>query len=157
MLVTRADFRYHPRKQNPSMLKNILCVSAVALALIATGISHAQVKQGKTRPARTSALMKGAIKPNCEVLKKAVDTAPADDKAWKTLSYSAAVVNEMSYALMEDGRCPDSKWADANKSLQDGSAAMLAAITAKDHAAFKSAFGKTMQSCKACHDAHKEH
>jgi cytochrome c556 len=33
---------------------------------------------------------------------------------------------------------------------------LIKAISAKDHAALKSAFGKTMQSCKACHDAHKE-
>jgi hypothetical protein len=136
------------------MLKKFVCV-AVMLAAVAT-LATAQVKQGKTRPARTSQLMKGAIKPNCDALKKAIETAPADEKAWKALAPSAGVINEMSYALMEDGRCPDSKWADANKKMQDGSAELIKAISAKDHAALKSAFGKTVQSCKACHDAHKE-
>lgn len=137
------------------MLKKILCAAAILIAVGAT-LATAQVKQGKTRPARTSQLMKGAIKPNCDALKKAVETAPADEKAWKALASSAGVINEMSYALMEDGRCPDSKWADADKKMQEGSADLLKAISTKDHAALKTAFGKTMQSCKACHDAHKE-
>ena len=138
------------------MLKKILFTLTLLGALAAT-LATAQVKQGKTRPARTSQLMKGAIKPSCDAIKKAVEVAPADDKAWKALSSSAGVINEMSYALMEDGRSPDDKWAGADKTMQDGSAALLKAIESKDHAALKSAFGKTMQSCKACHDAHKEH
>jgi len=134
--------------------KTILLI--VAGILVTAGIALAQVKQGKTRPARTSHLMKGAIKPNCDALKKATEVAPVDEKAWKTLAANAGVVNEIGYVLMEDGRCPDDKWANASKAMQSGSADLLTAIAAKDHAALKTAFGKTMQSCKACHDAHKE-
>jgi cytochrome c556 len=139
-----------------SMPRKTISALVVVAALVAAGIATAQVKQGKTRPARTSHLMKGVIKPNCDALKKAIEAAPADEKAWKALAVNAAMLNEISYALMEDGRCPDAKWADANKLMQTGSADLLKAISGKDHTALKSAFGTTMKSCKACHDAHKE-
>jgi hypothetical protein len=145
------------REQNPFMLKNPLYMAVVVLALCGGVIASAQVKRGKTRPAKTSQIMKAGLKPNCDALKKAVDAAPADDKAWRSLAANAAMLNEISYVLMDDGRCPDAKWADANKSLQTGSADMLKAIEAKDHPALKTAFGTAMKSCKACHDAHKEH
>ncbi|HMJ88808.1 MAG TPA: hypothetical protein VK530_03275 [Candidatus Acidoferrum sp.] len=76
------------------MLKKTTLVLAVAGALIAAGVATAQVKQGKTRPASTSHLMKGAIKPNSDALKKAVESAPADEKAWKALAVNAALLNE---------------------------------------------------------------
>ena len=58
---------------------------------------------------------------------------------------------------MDDGRCPDAVWADATtKLLRAGSADLLKAIEAKDHAAAKAAFGSLTKSCKTCHDAHKK-
>lgn len=139
------------------MPKKSLYLTAAAIALCGAVIASAQVKHGKTRPAKTSHLMKAGIKPNCDALKKAVESAPTDAKAWRALGGNAAMLNEISYALMDDGRCPDAKWADANQLLQTGSADMLKAIESQNHAALKTAFGTAMKSCKACHDAHKEH
>lgn len=138
------------------MLTKRFVVLVSVAGVITAGVATAQVKQGKSRPARTAHLMKAGIKPNCDALKKAMEVSPADDKAWHGLAANAAMVNEISYALMEDGRSPDAKWADANKLMQNGSADLLKAIDEKDQAAFRTAFGTTMKSCKACHDAHKE-
>ena len=130
---------------------------AVVVATLATSVGLAQVKHGKSRPAPTGALMKSIVKPNCGDLKKALETPPANDEAWEAIGAHAAALNEMSYALMEDGRCPDSVWADAvTKQLRAGSADLLKAADAKDHAAAKKAFGTLAQSCKACHEKHKE-
>lgn len=133
----------------------------VGTAMLATlglgGLAHAQVKKGKTRPITTGQLMKGLVKPNCDALKKGFETAPADDKAWAQLAVHAAMMNEGSYVLMDDGRCPDGTWADAStKMMRKGSEDILKAIEAKDLAAAKTAFGAMTKSCKTCHDAHKE-
>jgi len=132
-------------------------VAAVCtLALAGVGL-QAQVKKGKTRLLTTGQLMEGTVKPHCDALKKGLEVAPADDKAWKKLLVHAALLNEASYTLMDDDRCPDQVWSDAaTKSLRQGSAALVTALQAKDQAAAKSAFGAMTKSCKACHEKHKE-
>src|SRR6185436_5235489 len=76
-----------------------LCVLAGA-----AGIATAQVKQGKSRAMKTSQLMKGIVKPHCDALKKGVsETAPDSDEAWQKMAVNAAVLNEISYVLMDDG------------------------------------------------------
>lgn len=135
----------------------VYALAAVAALALATSFGIAQVKQGKARPAKTGALMKGIVKPHCGDLKKALDNPPSSDEAWDAIATHAAVLNEISYALMDDGRCPDGVWADSTtKQLRAGSADLLKATEAKDHAAAKKAFGTLAQSCKACHDKHKE-
>ena len=132
--------------------------AAVVVALtLAAGALQAQVKQGKTRPAKTGQLMKGIVKPNCGDAKKLSDAGPASDDEWADLAVKAALLNEVSYSLMEDGRCPDGTWADATtKMLREGSAGLLKAAEAKDAAAAKAAMGNVLKSCKSCHDAHKK-
>ena len=128
----------------------------IALAAAVT-LGQAQVKKGKSRPLRTGQLMKGVVKPNCEALKKGLDAAPANDEAWESLGLNAALLNEASFALMDDGRCPDGVWADAaSKTLRQGSADLLKAVEMKDYAAAKSSFGNMTKACGACHDKHKE-
>ena len=142
---------------NRSRLSQLSALLAILAVGYATSIGIAQVKQGKARPAKTGALMKGIVKPHCGDLKKALDNPPANDEAWEAIVVHATALNEISYALMEDGRCPDGVWADATtKQLRVGSADLLRAAEAKDHAAAKKAFGVLGQSCKACHDKHKE-
>ncbi len=142
---------------NPLRFPRLPTLAVLLAAGLATSVGLAQVKHGKARPAKTGALMKGIVKPHCGDLKKALETAPANDEAWEEIGTHASVLNEMSYTLMEDGRCPDSVWADAaTKQLRAGSADLLKAVEAKDHAASKKAFGTLAQSCKACHEKHKE-
>lgn len=129
---------------------------AVACGGVDTSHSFAQVKQGKARPLKTKHLMSGLVAPNCGSLKKALDEGPADDKAWDAAAANAGLLNEAGHALMADGRCPDADWANAAKTLQECSAAVVKAIEAKDAAKAKEAFGELTKSCAACHKAHKK-
>ncbi|MCC7376448.1 MAG: cytochrome c [Verrucomicrobiales bacterium] len=137
--------------------KNVALTAAIAIAVLGATALHAQVKQGKTRPAKTGQLMKGIVKPNCGDAKKLLDAGPSKDEDWTDLSLKAALLNEVSFSLMDDGRCPDGVWADSTtKMLREGSANLLKAAEAKDAAAAKTALGTVMKSCKTCHDEHKK-
>lgn len=139
------------------MTKRPLTVIALTL-VVAIGAMQAvaQVKQGKTRPAKTKQLMKGLVAANCGALGEALKTAPADDAAWEDLALKAALLNEASYLLMDDGRCPDGDWSAAATTLREGSAAVLAKVEAKDAAGAGEAFKAMTQACGACHKAHKK-
>lgn len=134
-----------------------LAVALVA-GLIAAGVRDvsAQVKQGKTRPLKTSHLMKGVVGASCGALKKGLDAGPTDDKAWDELAMHAGLLNESGHILMADNRCPDGEWAGAAKTLQECSDVVAKAIAAKDVAKAKEAFGAMTKSCGACHKAHKK-
>jgi cytochrome c556 len=137
-------------------IRQIVGIGAVSVCVLIGAAVNAQVKKGKTRPLQTAWLMKGVVKPNCDALKKGLDAKPANDEGWQALAMNAALLNEVSYQLMDDGRCPDGTWADAaSKTLRPGSADLLAAIEKKDLDGAKAAFGSMTKSCKGCHDAHK--
>jgi len=118
--------------------------------------SLAQVVKGKTRPMATKQWMKGVNGPSCDFLKKGLDAGPQDDKAWEELAINAALINEGSYILMDDGRCPDAVWAKAaSETLRQGSAKVLKAIEERKLDEAKAAFGEMTQACGACHKEHK--
>lgn len=133
------------------------------VALLALGVTltfwasevAAQKTKGKTRAAATKQLMKGVVQVNCAACGGALKTGPADDAAWETFTTQAAVLNEMSYVLMDDGRCPDAVWAGAAKQLREGSAAVMDAAGKKDLDAAREAFKNVTGACGACHKAHK--
>lgn len=133
-----------------------LVVLTVGVVILCTNVL-AQVKQGKTRPAATKYLMRGIMQPNCAGLGALLKgDGPADDKAWDTAACHASCLNEMSYLLMDDGRCPDATWAAAAKTtLREGSEEAIAACNRKDLAAANTAFKKMASACAACHKAHK--
>ncbi len=116
----------------------------------------AQIKKGKTRSALTKQLMGGLVQPNCAALGKVGKEAPADDKAWAALATNAALLNEAGYLLMDDGRCPDAEWANAAKTLQMASAAVLEKLEAKDPKGASEEFEKLTKACGACHAGHKK-
>lgn len=116
-----------------------------------------QAHKGKSRPATTKYLMRGIVKGNCTSLGKLLKDGPADDEAWDAAACHAACLNEMSFVLMDDGRCPDGVWAKAaTDSLRKGTVAVMAAIKARDAAAANTAFKTVTSSCAACHKAHKK-
>lgn len=131
---------------------------AVSASLILAGSSGwAQKTKGKTREAATKYLMRGITQPHCKALADGFkESGPADDKAWDAVACHAACLSELSYLLMDDGRCPDGTWAGAAKKLREGSAAVARAAEAKDLDQAKAGFKTVTQSCGACHKAHKK-
>jgi cytochrome c556 len=140
------------------MLRRLVVVAigiGVGFGLMA-GTATAQ-KKGKSRAAATKYLMRGIQQSHCKALGDLLkDAGPADDKAWDTAACHASCLNEMSYLLMDDGRCPDGVWKGAAEGLREGSAAVLAAVEKKDLEATRAAFKSVTGSCGACHKAHKK-
>ena len=134
----------------------IAAVPMLAVTLILTLGVKAQVKQGKTRPLKTKQLMGGLVRPNCAGLGEALKEKPADDKAWDALATKAALLNEASYVLMADGRCPDADWKGACDTLRECSGVILKKIEDKDHEGAGNAFKAMTKSCAACHSKHKK-
>lgn len=139
------------------MVKRIW-ITGVLLSTLAmvSAVATAQITKGKTRLALTKQIMSGLVQTNCAALGKGTKEAPADEAAWTALATNAALLNEASYLLMDDGRCPDADWANAAKALRAGSAAVLAKIEAKDAAGTVAEFKTMTQACGACHKAHKK-
>ena len=137
-------------------------IATVAVTLACLSLffapASAQIKKGKDRPALTKQLMKGILQPNCAALGKTLKAGgPTDDKGWALAAQQAACMNEMSYLLMSDGRCPDKVWADAaTKALRGGTVDILAAIEKKDATAALTAFNASLKACGACHSKHKK-
>jgi hypothetical protein len=137
-------------------------LAAIAMAALFVALvgfrndTDAQISKGKERPLTTKQWMKAVHGAHCGAIKKGLEAGPADDKAWAEVALHAAMMNESSHVLMADGRCPDSVWAGACKTLGEGSAAVLAAVEAKDAAAGLEAFKGMTAACGACHKAHKK-
>lgn len=138
------------------MKRSLLVGALVAIVALWSLAVEAQVKQGKTRLIKTKQLMKGLVAANCGAIGEGLKTPPKDDKGWEDLATKAALINEASYVLMDDGRCPDGAWADADKALREGSAGLVAKLDAKDAAGAQEAFKTMTQACAACHKAHKK-
>lgn len=134
-------------------LAQILITGAIVAAFVVA--ATAQGKKGKSRAALTKHIMAGLVQTNCAAAGKALKETPADDKAWAALATNAALLNEASYLVMDDGRCPDAGWAKAAKSLREGSAALLAKIEAKDAVGAQESFKAVTQACAACHKDHR--
>lgn len=138
------------------MRRSALSVGVLAVtALVLSQTAEGQKTKGKTRPAATKHFMAGISGPNCGSLAKLFKDGPADDKAWATAVRNAALLNELSYILMEDGRCPDKVWKGAAETLRGCSAKVLEAAEAKDLDAARAAFKKMLGACATCHGAHK--
>ena len=138
------------------MTKRTLTMALLVVACVVSSMALAQVQQGKTRLIKTKQLMKGLVAANCGAIGEGLKAGPADDKAWEDLATKAALLNEASYVLMDDGRCPDATWADADKALREGSATLVAKLEAKDAAGAQEAFKAMTQACATCHKAHKK-
>ncbi len=134
-------------------VSSVVCLGLVSLG----GSALAQKTKGKTRAAATKYLMRGIQQAHCKGLGDLLkDSGPTDDKGWDTAACHASCLNEMSYLLMDDDRCPDKVWAGAAKDLREASAAVLAAVEKKDPEGSQAAFKSVIGSCGTCHKAHKK-
>ena len=139
-----------------SICLTLLITVGVTCALAISDSVIGQIKKGKTRPMTTEQLMEGLVRPNCAKLGKALKADAVDEKAWKGLATQAALLNEASFILMADGRCPDAEWANAATKLGEASAQLLKEVGAKNVDGSKSAFKQLTKSCAACHKAHRK-
>lgn len=134
----------------------VLTLCVAAWLGFRTPRASAQKTKGKTRPAATKYLMRGIVQPNCAGLAKLLkDVGPADAKAWEMVACHASCLNEMSFVLMDDGRCPDAVWAKSAKTLRGCTASLLTAIEKKDAEAAQAAFQGVTESCSSCHKQHR--
>jgi hypothetical protein len=115
----------------------------------------AQVQKGKKRAAETKYLMRGVVQTHCGGIAALLKKDAVDEKAWDTLACHASVLNELSYVLMDDGRCPDKTWASAAQTLRECSAKVLSAAQAKNADDAREAFKGLTAACASCHGAHK--
>lgn len=139
-------------KMNLVALGLVVTVAALTFGINVDG----QVKKGKERPLLTKQLMSGLVRPNCADLGKELKAGPSGDKAWAALATKAALLNEASYILMADGRCPDATWAGAAKTLREESQKLIGAIDKQDAAAANTTFKAMTAACATCHKAHKK-
>lgn len=138
------------------MSHRILIVLTLSAACLCSLTATAQIKQGKSRLITTKQLMKGLVAANCGALAEELKKSPTEETNWDAMATQAALLNEASYLLMDDGRCPDADWANAATTLRQGSAELVAKLTAKDAAGAQAALKTTTQACGACHKAHKK-
>jgi hypothetical protein len=114
-------------------------------------------KNGDSRPLKTSTVMKFVTKPHCDALKKIFEKGPKTSEDWDALIEHSEVLSEVSFILMEDGRCPDYVWEGAaTQTLRNCAKAIIAASERRNVVVAQGAFEKLTESCTSCHDAHKE-
>jgi cytochrome c556 len=142
---------YHVRRGG------VICLALGLVVLLFCAPAEAQKTKGKSRLAETRYLMRCISQPNCAGVGGGLkEKGPADDKAWDQMAAQASVLNEVSYLLMDDGRCPDKDWAGAAKELRESSAKLLDAAKAKNIEEARMAFKGVTGSCGACHKVHRE-
>ncbi len=115
------------------------------------------VKKGKSRPLKTSTVMKYVIRPHCGALRKVLRSKLKTEEEWATVISEAEILSEASYILMSDGRCPDEVWSGAaTQTLRYCAQVIISAAEEKNQVVARTAFEKLTQSCSTCHDAHRE-
>jgi len=118
---------------------------------------HPAKKDKGARPLKTSTVMKVVTKPHCDALKEIFKRGPKTSEDWDALIEHSEVLSEVSYILMEDGRCPDYVWEGAaTQTLRNCAKAIIAASERRNVVVAQGAFEKLTEACTSCHDAHKE-
>lgn len=128
----------------------------------ACGACHAAHKDQQPEPktgrvATVATLMRQINKPHSGKVGQLIkDAGPADERAWEQLLDSASILNEASYALMDDDRCPDDTWKAACEQLRTGSAQIAAAVRTKDLTTIRKSFEQVSGACAKCHETHRK-
>ena len=102
-----AAIRSLPVKKSFVFAAGIIALTGLALTLSSSQVT-AQ-KKGKSRPLTTAQLMSGLVKPQLVAIQGHAggEKTPEGEDGWKSLTTSIALLNESSYTMMEDDRCPD--------------------------------------------------
>lgn len=131
--------------------------SALAVAAgVALFASRAVAADGE-RVATISDIMNSISKSNMGRISSAVKkSAPTSDKGWLAIERAGAMLNEVSFIIVQEDRVIDDVWKKAAGELRAASAQLAVAAKAKDFAGVKAAVPKIGASCKSCHDVHRE-
>jgi cytochrome c556 len=150
-----ATIRSLPVKKSFAFVAGIIAVSGLAFTMLSSPVT-AQ-KKGQSRPMTTAQLMSGLVKPQLVAVQGHVadEKAPEGEDGWKALTTSIALLNESSYTMMDDDRCPDKIWADACQVLRKATESGLKSAAKQDAAGVREALAGIGASCKACHAEHK--
>jgi len=142
-------------KKSFAFVAGIIAVSGLAFTMLSSPVT-AQ-KKGQSRPMTTAQLMSGLVKPQLVAVQGHVadEKAPEGEDGWKALTTSIALLNESSYTMMDDDRCPDKIWADACQVLRKATESGLKSAAKQDAAGVREALAGIGASCKACHAEHK--
>jgi len=141
--------------------KSIACAAAfIALGGLVFTLTSSPVtaqKKGTTRPLTTAQMMSGLVKPQLVALKELVaeDHKVEGEEDWQAVKTSISLLNESSYMMMADDRCPDKIWADACDILRKSTETALQKADQKDAAGVRESIPDFIASCKACHTEHK--
>ncbi len=131
--------------------------AAVGLTVALAAWAEARSEKDAPRVASVLQLMEGISKSNMSRLQSVVGRgAPTSEEAWAGVAQSGALLNELSFLIVEAGRVRDEVWTDAAGSLRAASAELVTAADAKNFDAVKTAIGKLGAACKTCHDVHKK-
>lgn len=127
----------------------------VLSVFLLAGLAFAQGPAYK-EAAKTSQLMDGMIRPAQMAINAAVKEAPADDRAWKNVVTTAAMLQEGAQLLKTTGRAKDQDvWMKDADVLIAAAEAVQKAAEAKDHAALQAAAGGIGASCQGCHRVYR--
>jgi len=142
---------------NKAVWRTVTVVLVLGLGIGLSRQASGQKTKGKTRLAPTLALMQGIMNPNCTALAAVLKgEGPKSPRDWGKVEMHAAILNEMSYVLMADGRCPDKVWKGAAEDiLRKSSGKILDAVKNKDAKAAQTAFKNLTNACDTCHKAHR--
>ncbi len=141
------------------MSRLVSCMSlAAALGLVVwLVVPQAQGQAPKKKPPRVASvhvIMECIVGPNCKALANGLKKGDAD--ALPKLANHAALLNEASFILVQNGRCPDRTWAQAAARLRRCSAVVYEKLKDKDLQGAQSAFKAMTQACANCHKAHRK-
>ncbi len=129
-------------------------MSGAMLAVLAL-LTGGQGVAGKTRPAKTGTLMKVLHRPALDRIEQGLKASSPNEAGWEAIYEQAAILNEMSFVLMDDGRCPDKIWGEACGKMREGSWAIMVATDRKDVKASRAGAGIVKAACGSCHRTHK--
>lgn len=154
-------------------MRKLLILAALVLPLAACGKNTEQTKApASSAPAETATpykieisnkdLMKHAIDPSADIVWAAsgyvvdehgtTDMSPKTPEAWTIVENNAAIVAELSNALMLPGRSPEEpKWNEYANKLHDTAMASMRAAQKHDKAGLLHDGSDMFLACTACH------
>jgi hypothetical protein len=128
-----------------------------AAAPAAPAKADAKSPIAQARVAQVRHIMSGINGPTLASLGAALKgEGPKEEKDWTEVIKSAALLNEVGFLLMENGRCPDEVWKNACAALRENTGRVAVAGGSKNLEEARTGFKGASAACGACHSVHKK-